>query len=116
MSAAERQNGAGPRTESVDLAALRVSLRCGRSLPVRHLVESGEAFMQRHHIREVIVLCCADVAESDPDVEDPDYLDCPGCPGCLRYCPDCARTAHRFSAELPDPMSAAPGGGPDHAP
>ncbi|MGQ0776045.1 MAG: hypothetical protein ACT4NY_16750 [Pseudonocardiales bacterium] len=87
---------------AVDLAALHAALRCGRSLPVRHLVESDEAFAQRYHTREVIVLCCADVAEPDPDVEDPD---CPGCRDCVRYCPECAREAARFSAEASPALS-----------
>lgn len=72
---------------------LRASLCCGRSLPVQHLVESDEAFTQRNHWRELNVLCGADVAKSDVE-----YLDCPGCRDCLRYCPDCVLEAARFSA------------------
>ena len=102
MIAAEGQNGSGPSTESLDVAALRASLRCGRSLPVRHLADSDEVFEQRHYLRDPIVLCCADVAEPDPDVED---LDCPGCRDCVRYCPECLREAARFGADagLVDP-------------
>lgn len=107
MSAAEGRNGSGPGTEGLDLAALR----CGRSLPVRHLVESDEVFEQRHYMRDPIVLCCADVAAPDPDEPDPDVedLDCPGCRDCVRYCPECVREAARFGADagLVDPAVGA---------
>lgn len=98
MSAAGRQNGSELSTDTQDPAVLRVSLRCGRSLPALHLVESDEAFTQRHHHRDLTVLCGADMAAPTSDAED---LDCPGCRDCLSYCPDCVREAHRFSAESP---------------
>ncbi|MGH3942948.1 MAG: hypothetical protein ACRDTG_30860 [Pseudonocardiaceae bacterium] len=96
MSVAGGLNGSGPGMEGVDLEALWASLRCGRSLPVRHLADSAEAFVQRYHKREVMALCCAEVAESDPDVDDGE---CGGCRDCLRFCSDCVREAVRFGAD-----------------
>ncbi|MGQ0777016.1 MAG: hypothetical protein ACT4NY_21805 [Pseudonocardiales bacterium] len=100
MSAAEGQNGSGTGTECPDLAALRASVRCGRSQPVvRHLAESGEAFVRRRPMREVIALCGAQVTAPHPDDDDGEDLDCPGCQDCVRYCPDCVHEASRWSAE-----------------
>ncbi|MGH3939118.1 MAG: hypothetical protein ACRDTG_10885 [Pseudonocardiaceae bacterium] len=65
-----------------------------------HLTELDETFSQRHHWRDPIVLCSADVSELD-NTNDPYDTDeeCPGCQDCLRYCPECLHEAARFSVE-----------------
>ena len=104
MSAAEGRNGSAPGTDDQDLAALRASARCGRSLPVLHLVDSDEVFAQRRGQRSPIVLCCAEVAAPDPEAED---RECLGCLDCVRYCPECVSAAARLSA-------GEPGEDPEH--
>lgn len=80
-----------------ELAALRASARCGRSLPPVHLSELGEVYRQRRWQTAPVVLCGADV--TGPGVNDPaPDDDCSGCGDCLRYCPDCAREALTWSA------------------
>ncbi len=78
------------------LRASVVSVRCGRSLPLMHLSELDEVFPHRRLHRAPIVLCGADVA--DPDHDD-DGHGCPGCADCLRYCPDCVRSAVRWAEQ-----------------
>ncbi|MDQ3602082.1 MAG: hypothetical protein M3408_12740 [Actinomycetota bacterium] len=105
MSADSEQQSESAAAPEEELEAWRASGRCGRTLPPVHLTELEETVLQRHHWRDPIVLCGAEnVPELDP--YDPDE-DCPGCRDCLRYCPECAGEAGRYSAEA---------GQADHAP
>ncbi|MDQ3151613.1 MAG: hypothetical protein M3R63_07830, partial [Actinomycetota bacterium] len=82
MSAEQRSESTAAHDEQ------RAALPCGRSLPPLHLAELDEVFSQRHHHRDPIVLCGAEV--TDPNPADGDR-DCLGCGDCLRYCPECVR-------------------------
>ena len=97
MSADSEQFSESAAAREDELEVLRASGRCGQTLPPMHLTELEETVSQRHRWRDPIVLCGAEnVPEPGPyDLEE----DCPGCRDCLRYCPECAGEAGRYSAE-----------------
>ncbi len=99
-----RDDTSQPVTDD-ELAALRAAARCGRSLPLPpvHLCELGEVFTQRYWRRAPTALCGAAITGPGCDEPEAPDDDCPGCGDCLRYCPDCAREALRWTSSTPDP-------------
>ncbi|MGH3440112.1 MAG: hypothetical protein ACRDR6_30960 [Pseudonocardiaceae bacterium] len=69
---------------------LRSQLRCGRTLPVMHLVEADDVFFLQRHWQEFTALCGVPMTERSWHQDDDG---CPGCRDCLRYCAACVRSA-----------------------